>query len=376
MRPLRASGWLAAPALFLLCGCGGTPAPTSGKIVLPEYKPAQGKIRVGFVSNNPASFWTIAEAGARKAEADLKAQGVDVEVSFLRPAQGDAAEQKKIIDNLLNQDIHALSVSVIDPKNQTPYLDEIAAKVPLIAVDNDAPRSKRLTYLGTNNYAAGRAAGKLIKKAMPEGGVVVIFVGDQAPLNARQRRQGVIDELGDRKPPRDVNDFPTTNDGETLGKYKLHGTTYTDQPEGEQKARQNATTALTELQNEKNVCMVGLWAYNPPAILGALKDFEQGKLLGKVKVVGFDEDSSTLKGIKDGHIFATVVQQPFRFGHDSVKKMVEVARKGRPGGPPDEPIYVPYRIVMKDVGLKLDNEPAAESAEAFGAELDKLLGGK
>src|SRR5262245_13982470 len=79
-----------------------------------------GKLKVGFVSNNPETFWTIVEAGCRKAEGES-----GVEVVFRRPQTGDPALQKEIIDILLSQDIKALAVSVIDPKGQRPYLDEI-----------------------------------------------------------------------------------------------------------------------------------------------------------------------------------------------------------------------------------------------------------
>ena len=111
--------------------------------------------------------------------------------------------QKEIIDTVLSQGIKALAVSVIDPENQRDYLNEIAEKVPLLTQDNDAPDTKRKCYIGTDNYLAGKAVGKLVKEAMPEGGILAIFVGDIKPLNARQRRQGVLDELaGDEGRPR------------------------------------------------------------------------------------------------------------------------------------------------------------------------------
>src|SRR5207244_6526779 len=97
-------------------------------------------------------------------------------------------------------------------------------------------------------------------------------------------------------------------------KYKLVKV-FTHQPEGQTKAVQNASDALIQLGNESNVCLVGLWAYNPPAILTAVKDADR---LGTVKIVGFDENPVTLKGVEDGHIFATVVQDPFNFGYESV----------------------------------------------------------
>lgn len=66
----------------------------------------------------------------------------------------------------------------------------------LICQDSDAPASQRRFYLGTSNYMAGRAAGKLIKQAPPKGGEVMLFVGKMEVLNAQERSQGIIDEPG------------------------------------------------------------------------------------------------------------------------------------------------------------------------------------
>src|SRR5262249_50274220 len=151
-------------------------------------------------------------------------------------------------------------------------------------------------------YQAGRAVGKMVKEAMPNGGKIAIFVGQLEPLNARQRQRGVLDELADAPEPANINKIERGADGQMYGKYFLHRT-YTDQPVGEQKAKENADDALTELKKEKDVCLIGLWAYNPPAILSAVKD---AKRTGDVKIVGFDEDFATLQGIQDGHIYATV----------------------------------------------------------------------
>src|SRR5581483_10196218 len=96
-----------------------------------QQSSGSGRPKVAFVSNNPASFWTIAEAGTRKAATDF-----DVEVLFRKPAQGDAAVQKEIIDTLVNQGIKAIAISVIDPKNQSSYLKQIGSKVALLTQDN------------------------------------------------------------------------------------------------------------------------------------------------------------------------------------------------------------------------------------------------
>jgi ribose transport system substrate-binding protein len=329
MKRLRLLGGLAAAAMALA-------APACGKDTPPSKSPtpggtAPGPVKVGFVTNNAEQFWTIAEAGTSKA-----AQDYNAEVLFRRPQQGTAAEQKSIIEDLLTQDIKAIAISVNDPKNQQNFLNQIADQVPLITQDNDAPASKRLCYLGTNNYEAGKAAGKLVKEVMPQGGTIAIFVGRPDALNAQERRQGVLDELAGQK------DAPGP---EKFGTYTLyHPPAFFDYVSRD-KSKNQAADSLTDLQGQDNVCFVGLWAYNPPAILSAVK--QAGKQ-GKVKIVGFDEDEATLLGIKDGDIFATVVQRPYLFGYESVKMMASLARGDRSVLPPDGKRYIPHRIINKD----------------------------
>ena len=344
MKTLPLLGWLTAGLLLAMTtGCQQGPART----------------RVAFVSNNPETFWTIAEKGCAKGEAEF-----GVEVLFRKPDSGDASRQTDIINNLINQDIKALAVSVINPQGQNEHLKEVAAKIPLITQDNDAPNSGRLCYIGTDNYKAGRAVGQLVKEALPDGGVLAIFVGQTEPLNARQRRQGMLDELADKPAPKDINDIDYGKDGEMYGKYRLHRT-YTDQPIGSQKATENATDALTVLSDEKNLCFIGLWAYNPPAILSAVKDKDK---LGKVKIVGFDENDATVQGIIDGHIYGTVVQNPYEFGYQAVRMMASLAKSDRSVLPKDGILYIPHRVITKNGGE--NRVPAGE----FQKQMNELLG--
>lgn len=347
MRTLRLAAALAvAAAASFLPACSSNPQGGSG---------GGGKVKVAFVTNNPEDFWNIAEAGCRKAEADIPG----VEVVFRRPNSGDPAQQKEVIDVLMQQGVKALAVSVINPELQRAYLDEIAAKVKLITVDNDAPKTGRLAYIGTDNYKAGRAVGRLVKEALPEGGTIAIFVGQTDALNALQRHQGVLDELADKPIPADINQLTLGQAGQTYGKWRLFRT-FTDQPQGADRAKQNAVDAITQLESVPGgKCFIGLWAYNPPAILAAVKD--KGKQ-GAIKIVGFDENAATLDGIRDGIISATVVQDPFQFGYQSVKLMASLVQGG---APPANPLqYVPERIVTKDGGNgRLAVEPFRQQLE-------------
>lgn len=357
MKSLRVVGCLAvALALGLLPACG----------------PASDKPKVAFVSNNPESFWTIAEAGANKAAAES-----NVELHFERPQQGDPAVQREVVEGVVNLGVKAVAVSVIDPKNQKEYLDKIAGKVQLLTVDNDAPDTRRVCYIGTDNYEGGKAVGRLVKQALPDGGTIAIFVGDLAPLNARQRRQGVLDELAGEKEVK-------AEKGAVYGqdkKYKLYDT-YLDQPEGAQKAKANARAAVADLKDEPNVCMIGLWAYNPPAILSAVNDMvEKGKIKrGQIKIVGFDENAETLQGIADGDITGTVVQNPYEFGFQSVTLMAALVRGDKSKVPPDGVMPIEFRIITKDGKEQfpetVHGQKQSVPVKEFRAKLNELLGKK
>jgi len=289
-----------------------------------------GALKVGFVTNNAEQFWTIAEAGTAEA-----AKKYGVEVLFRRPQNGTAAEQKSIIEDLLSQDVKAIAISVNDPKNQHNFLNEIADKIPLITQDNDAPKTKRLCYVGTNNYVAGQAAGKLVKEVLPDGGTIAIFVGLPEAINGQERRQGVLDEITGQK------DAPGP---EKFGKYTLHSPPAYYDYASPKTCEERAADALTVLQNRERVCLIGLWAYNPPALLRAV---EQAGKLGKVAIVGFDENEATLQGIKDSHIIGTVVQQPYKFGSESVRIMAALARGDRSVLPKDGIYYIEHRVLNK-----------------------------
>ena len=151
-----------------------------------------GKPKVAFVSNNAYQFWTFAERGAEKAAAEF-----GVQLAFKKPSDGSAKVQREIIQDLINSGYVGIAVSPSDSKNALSFFkDDVAPKVALVMTDNDlTDPTARKCYIGTHNYRAGRAAGDLVKKAIPKGGEVAIFVGQMDASNAIERRQGVLDVL-------------------------------------------------------------------------------------------------------------------------------------------------------------------------------------
>lgn len=332
----------------LLVGCSGNnPANTgeSGAVGAPAATSNSDQPLVAFVTNNPYEFWAIARKGTEKAQQEL-----NVKVAFRMPAQGSGTEQRQILEDLLVQGVQGIAISPVDPQNQAEFLDEVASKVPLITQDSDLPPgSKRLFFLGTDNYEAGKAAGRLAKEALPDGGRVAIYVGSLDAQNAIDRRQGVLDELAGAEKA----------EGPELGKFTLIGT-YTDSSSQEECKRKVEDTLVAHAKDDpESLCLVGLWAYNPPAMLAAVQD--QG-LVDKVKLVGFDENEETLQGIKDGHIIGTVVQQPFEFGYQAVKMLAALAKGDKSVVPESGVLHIDYKVIKPD------------NVDAFRDELRHLKG--
>src|SRR5437899_8833157 len=146
-------------------------AVAAGLAVIPACgNRSSGKPRIAIVTNCTDPFWDLCEAGAKKA-----AQDFDVELLFRQPERMASEVQKPIIDAWVNQGVSGMAVSVIDPRGQTEDLKLIAPKVPLITMDNDAPESGRLCYVGVDNKEAGRAVGRLVKKVLPSGGTFALL---------------------------------------------------------------------------------------------------------------------------------------------------------------------------------------------------------
>jgi ribose transport system substrate-binding protein len=311
---------------------------------------------LAFVTNQVADFWKIAKAGAEDAGAEF-----DVDVQVIMPAEATAVEQKRIVEDLLTSGIQGIAISPVDADNEVDLINSAAKQVPLITHDSDAPGTDRLLYIGMDNYAAGRMCGELVKDAVPDGGEIILFIGRLEQDNSKYRRQGVIDTLLDRD--RDAKFYKDQKKswdpiGEPVkgDKYTILAT-LTDQGLTP-KAKDNAEDAITTYPNLK--AMVGLFEYNPPACYEALKLAGQ---LKKIKLIGFDENSTTLQAIKDGECAGTVVQNPYEYGYQSIKVLAKLNAGDKSVIPESQFIDIPPRIITK------------ENVDEYWADLKAKTGG-
>jgi ribose transport system substrate-binding protein len=310
-------------ALSLAIGCSSSPPSKTQKPVK----------MVAFITNSTSDFWKIARKGTEKADTEL----TDVAVAFKTTNTGAVDEQNGLVRHALDvEEADAIAISPIDPTAQKTVINNAAKRALVITQDSDAPDTDRALYIGADNRAAGRQAGDLIRKALPQGGKIMVFVGKREVQNAKDRFEGLKEAL----------------QGSNVVVIDL----MTDDADAGN-ARNNAYEALKK--NPDIAGMVGLWSYNGPAIVQALRP--EGKL-GKVQIVCFDDDRETLTAIKDGSIFGTVAQQPFEYGYQTVKAAEQILKGDRSVIPANKTIFIPTVVIQKN------------NVDDYSKKLDQLLG--
>ncbi|MFB9980480.1 sugar-binding protein [Mesorhizobium kowhaii] len=279
---------------------------------------ADDKPTLAFVVNGASDFWKAAEAGVKKAQGELP----DYTLELKYPEQSSVAIQQRLMDDLVTAGVKGIMVSAVDPKTSTDGLNKIASETALFTTDSDALQTKRVAYIGSSNVDAGKQAAEIAKKAMPNGGKCLGFVGLLGADNAKERIQGMKDGLA----------------GTKIELIDVRGDDI-DQA----RAKKNVEDAL--VASPDVTCMVGFYSYNTPRIYEALRD--AGKL-GSITVVGFDDDPITLGGVKEGTVAATVVQQPFEWAYQGMKLMASYLKGDKSGIPAGGLIIIPTKIIGKD----------------------------
>ncbi len=294
---------------------------------------AQDKPSMAFVVNAASDFWKLAEAGVNAAQAELP----DYDLQFRYPAQGTAALQNALMDDLVAAGVDAIMISSVDPKTSIDAFNRIAAQVPLFTTDSDAPDSDRIAYIGSSNTDAGVQAGEIAIGALPDGGTCMGFVGFLGADNAVERIAG----------------FRQAVEGSGIELVDVRG----DDVDFA-RARSNVDDVLAAMPEID--CMVGFYSYNPPKIYEAL---EAAGKLGEITVIAFDEDPITLGAVREGSFAGTVVQQPYEWGYQGMHLMADYLEGDKSMVPDDGLIIVPTKIIT------------SENVDAFQEELISRISG-
>lgn len=308
------------------------------------------QLKVAIITSTEDVYWDRLFMGGMAA-----GRYFDAEVVALR-CKADEKLQTQMIRDVLASGVDGLIVSPTAPENQLSLLNETAAKVPLITVDSDSPKANKIAFIGTNNYEAGKQCAEVLMEALPDGGEIILCVGSVENDNGRSRREGILDTLMHRQrdPARamDPLDAPIT-----AGKYTIL-TTLIDDADPE-KARSLAVEAIAKYPNVKG--FIGIWSYNVPSLLEALKTANK---LKQVKIVGFDDLEPTLAGVESGDVSGTLVQDQYNMGFDSVMLMCATLQRNAAAEIGTKKANLPCMALLSAEDVKNFREDRAKTTAA------------
>jgi len=226
-------------------------------------------------------YWKTAGAGFSNAAAQMK-----VRSDFTGPQNYDPKAERDALDEAVQKKATGILLAVTDPALLKDGIDKaVAAGVPVITIDSDAPSSKRLFFIGTNNYQAGFTGGlRLAQELRGKGNVVVFTMPDQS--NLQDRLRGYKDALA-RTP-------------------EIKITRVVD-IQGDPRIAFDTATQIVGKERDKVDGFVCLEAQSGKEVAGVLNSYH---VTGKV-VIAMDTDQETLDWIQKGVIAATIAQKPY-----------------------------------------------------------------
>ncbi len=236
-------------------------------------------------ANSKIPYWQAAHDGWRQSSQRLK-----VRVDFVGPDTYDPQAEQKAFQDAVKAKATGILVSPADAKLLQPDIDAaIAQGIPVITMDSDSPDSKRLTFIGTNNYQAGVLGGRALVKALNgKGNVVVYSIPAQTNLNDRLR--GYRDVLAE-------------NPGiKIVDVIDIHGDPRV------------AFDKTEEIVADKKRTVDGFVCLEAQAGKEVADVLDRNKIAGKT-IIAMDTDDKTLDWIKKGMIKATIAQKPYTMAY-------------------------------------------------------------
>ena len=271
--------------------------------------------------NNP--FFDFTRDGCL---AEAKKLG-NVECTYKGPIEHEPATQAQIIQDFITSKVDGLAISVSDTAAMTKTIEAAtAAGIPVITFDSDAPGSKRITYLGTDNKEFGVALGKMLLKLRPEGGKYAMVSGGPGAANLAERVDGVREALKGSKWV-EVSGSPTfCNDDMALADQQMD----------------DLKTATPDLAA---IVPVGGWPmFAPEAYKVFATKYKKDMDAGKFTLVVADTLPVQIQFLKDGLANALVGQRPYEMGVKAMDTLLAIKK----GEKVPDVIHTGLDLVTKD----------------------------
>lgn len=299
--------------VLTLCGCGGGPShQTTEKYFL-------------VCANAKIPYWQEAGAGLVQAARELK-----VQAELVGPEIYDANAERDEFRKVVAKKPAGILVSPANPGVLTAEIDAaVAAGIPVITIDSDAPASKRAFFVGTNNYEAGRLGGQTLAKLLNGKGNVVFYT-IKGQRNLEERLNGYEAVL---------ESYPGIKVAEIVDM------------KGDPRIAFDRTTEMIEKKAAVDA-FVSLESLSGSEVADVL---DRNKAEGKT-LVAMDVAPNTLEWIEKGRVAATIMQKPFTMGYYGLRVLADmVLNKPPAAGDPASPksllpVFIDTGTMLVDKG--------------------------
>ncbi len=282
MRIVQSSLLLAGipAALLLLNSCAG------------NYHAAEENY-ILVADNTKIAYWQLAAQGLAHAAAEMK-----VKSNVLGPDGHDPQAEHDAFKHAVALKPSGILISAADASILTPDINAaLDQNIPVITIDSDAPDSKRLFFVGTDNYSAGVIGGKMTAKLLNgKGNVAVFTIANQS--NLKDRLQGYLSAF-------EHTDVKVTQTIDMNG--------------NSDNAFDNAKKIIDS--KAKIDAFVCLEAISCPAVADVVN---RANMAGKIVIVAMDTDPLTVDWINKSVISATIAQKPYTMAYYGTKLLDDI----------------------------------------------------
>lgn len=244
-------------------------------------------------------FWKSVHAGAVKAAREL-----DVDIIWKGPLkEDDLKSQIDLVQSFTAQRVAGIALAPLNDKALVASVNGAAAAgVPVVIFDSALSGGKPVSFVATDNRAAGALAAARLLELAPGPGKVVVLRYQEGSASTFEREEGFLAGLAAR-PEVAVVSMNQYGGATTESAFK-------------------AAERLLLAQNAAGGGVTAVFTPNESTTFGMLLALQKAGLAGKLRFVGFDVSEKLLGGIESKEIDALVLQNPFNMGYLAVRGLV------------------------------------------------------
>jgi ribose transport system substrate-binding protein len=245
-------------------------------------------------------FWKSVHAGAVKASKET-----GVTVVWKGPLkEDDLKAQIDVVQSFTAQGVSGIVVAPLSDKGLVSSVKGATqAKIPVLVFDSDLQGKEHVSFVATDNHAAGKLAGEHLAKLVGGKGNVVVLRYQEGSASTSNREKGFLDAI------KEHGEIKVVSDNQFAG-----ATT---------ESAFSTSESLLSAHKAGDGGVAGVFCPNESTTFGMLLALQKAGLAGKIKLVGFDSSEKLVQGLREGQIHGLVLQDPFNIGYLAVKTMAQ-----------------------------------------------------